>query len=977
MRIEKVVIENLNSLLGRFEIDLTDRAYAGGLFAIVGPSGAGKTTVLDAICLALYGKTPRIDSISDSHDELMNKGAASCKAEAVFTAGGKRYKSVFVHERAKGSKPFRAVKRELLTQAGDGTWYVAAARIREVDERIEEICGLDYGRFTRSIMLAQFRFAEFLQANSNERAAILEQITDMDIYRRISIAVYERTQRQKQQLAETRSRIGDIMILSETEEAARKEEVTRLEAAAAAHETLKNELSACRAMAQQLQSLGEQHEKYKKAETPLSEEKEKRLLAFKQAEQAEQVQIKKNDELADTLKIVREIDIKAANKADEIKRFDREIADDEDRINANKKAVLDIFKKYEPNASGERYRALYETDDVSAQLRGRAKAELDAAAAMAESIETQISQALAQKDESHWRFRLEALKNALPVSEAADALKKAQESLTEFKKQQAVWEGEQKAFEQTAKDIEEKYEYAKLNMRFGEERRKLEDGKPCPLCGALQHPSAGEALDDAYFDKAKQNYDEMQRKRDDIKNRMQQVELRIGDLSTLIDEKTRYIDENVALMSALDGQSETETDGIAKTIDEIDKRLSAYAQLLKSKSQAAENVAAMTARFGGIDKDVEMIDSRKRNIADAENDKKKKQQRKTQTQTELDVLNAQRQAIFGDRDADAEEAAARKSLQQAQDEKEQCRNRADQAARALEQNDKDLSRTQGEMQILSLRLKTSYEKTAVDAVNVQSISDDDDVTALHGRFMDAAAVLGEQSDADALGSAANALGALISGETARLGSVRQILRANAESRQTVKTLKSQEKTYRLALEKWEKLNALIGSASGNKFSRMAQSITFDALLRFSNQSLKRMSDRYILVRDEKGQDKPLELAVIDTYQAGEKRPVSNLSGGESFIVSMALALGLSEMSSGAARIDSLFIDEGFASLDEDYLEAALQTLSALGNREGKLIGVISHVEALKTRIDVQIEVQRLSGGCSELTGPGVKQLTIN
>jgi exonuclease SbcC len=81
------------------------------------------------------------------------------------------------------------------------------------------------------------------------------------------------------------------------------------------------------------------------------------------------------------------------------------------------------------------------------------------------------------------------------------------------------------------------------------------------------------------------------------------------------------------------------------------------------------------------------------------------------------------------------------------------------------------------------------------------------------------------------------------------------------------------------------------------------------------------------------------------------------------------------MSSGAARIDSLFIDEGFASLDEDYLEAALQTLSALGNREGKLIGVISHVEALKTRIDVQIDVRRRSGGCSELTGPGVQQLT--
>ena len=93
--------------------------------------------------------------------------------------------------------------------------------------------------------------------------------------------------------------------------------------------------------------------------------------------------------------------------------------------------------------------------------------------------------------------------------------------------------------------------------------------------------------------------------------------------------------------------------------------------------------------------------------------------------------------------------------------------------------------------------------------------------------------------------------------------------------------------------------------------------------------------------------------------------------GESFIVSMALALGLSEMSSNKTRIDSLFIDEGFASLDEDYLEAALQTLSSLGNRENKLVGVISHVDALKERISTKIQVTKLAGGKSTLVGPGV------
>ncbi len=100
---------------------------------------------------------------------------------------------------------------------------------------------------------------------------------------------------------------------------------------------------------------------------------------------------------------------------------------------------------------------------------------------------------------------------------------------------------------------------------------------------------------------------------------------------------------------------------------------------------------------------------------------------------------------------------------------------------------------------------------------------------------------------------------------------------------------------------------------------------------------------------------PLELNVIDNYQAGEIRSTKNLSGGESFIVSLALALGLSQMASRNVRVDSLFLDEGFGTLDEDALETALETLAGL-RQDGKLIGVISHVAALKERIGTQIEV---------------------
>jgi exonuclease SbcC len=167
-------------------------------------------------------------------------------------------------------------------------------------------------------------------------------------------------------------------------------------------------------------------------------------------------------------------------------------------------------------------------------------------------------------------------------------------------------------------------------------------------------------------------------------------------------------------------------------------------------------------------------------------------------------------------------------------------------------------------------------------------------------------------------------------------------------------------------QRWDLLHELIGSADGKKFRHFAQGLTFEMMIAHANRQLQKMSERYLLARDE---SQPLELNVIDNYQAGEIRSTKNLSGGESFIVSLALALGLSRMASQNVRVDSLFLDEGFGTLDEEALETALATLSSL-QQDGKLIGVISHVGALKERIPTQIEVTSGPGGRSVISGPG-------
>ncbi|RPJ11338.1 MAG: hypothetical protein EHM36_01630 [Deltaproteobacteria bacterium] len=199
-----------------------------------------------------------------------------------------------------------------------------------------------------------------------------------------------------------------------------------------------------------------------------------------------------------------------------------------------------------------------------------------------------------------------------------------------------------------------------------------------------------------------------------------------------------------------------------------------------------------------------------------------------------------------------------------------------------------------------------------------------------------------------------------------IGSVRERLKQHEDLLTVKKGLIESLEKQETECVRWEKLHDLIGSADGKKFRVFAQGLTFESLISHANQHLRRMSDRYTLVRNE---DSPLDLDIRDDYQAGEIRSTKNLSGGESFIVSLALALGLSGMASRNVQIDSLFLDEGFGTLDNETLEVALDALSGL-HQEGKIIGVISHVPALKERISTQILVEKTTGGRSRLIGPG-------
>jgi exonuclease SbcC len=197
----------------------------------------------------------------------------------------------------------------------------------------------------------------------------------------------------------------------------------------------------------------------------------------------------------------------------------------------------------------------------------------------------------------------------------------------------------------------------------------------------------------------------------------------------------------------------------------------------------------------------------------------------------------------------------------------------------------------------------------------------------------------------------------------RQGKLQQQLDSDGALRLSQQALFDQIAQYQQDFDDWACLNSLIGSADGSKFRRFAQGLTLDHLVYLANKQLTRLHGRYYLRRKD---TEALELLVIDTWQADTVRDTKTLSGGESFLVSLALALALSDLVSHKTSIDSLFLDEGFGTLDSETLDTALDALDSL-NASGKMIGVISHIEAMKDRIPVQIQVMKANGlGVSKL-----------
>ena len=963
MRIHTIRLANLNALTGTWEIDLDHPAYSDNIYALTGPTGAGKTTILDAISLALYGRTPRLARIGKAGNEIMSRHSGTCHAEITFSTRTGRYRSHWSQHRArrKAGGELQNPKHELAdAESGE----LLATGLKDVAAAIERLTGMDYQRFTRAMLLAQGDFAAFLRAAPDERAPLLEQITGTEIYSRISIAVHERLRDALEQQRQLATETAGITPLDAATHTALTQESAALQKQLAALATRQQQTAAALARAQniaeltaELARLDEQHTAHQAALARFAPERERlaaaqsaalldadyaRLDTLRRAQQQNSRALAALDEQAPALARTHETANQALTAASA-------------RVHSEKQRLA---------AAQPRWQQTRAYDHTLRHQREQL-ATLEQSAAAHTAAQTALAAA-----EKHAAAAREN-------SARADVARKKTETALAAHLQGRLLREYQTEKENILRELAYHQRIADLEQQ----RAHLHDGEPCPLCGATEHPYASE----------------LPAQPDDLTARLETLDTYIKRAETLGEQ---HENAQRALASAREKQQQTENT-LALAAEKARNSAVHAEQHAALQQTYAQTLAARQALLANRDPDAEET-AQQHAIAEAEAAMEKardtcqtaqtaaaanQQQRAqlharlTAQQQELQTAEQQFAAALGMCSEIAAPSPAGRSPQRGRDGEGVDDVPCAPKISTFSISDHPHSNT-------SSRAATTFpDETAWQAARLpaatrealarQAAALDQQTLTLHTRQQDRAARFATLTAQSADDPDTATLQARQEADEHTRQQHQQTLAANqhrlAEHERARERLAAQQQAIaKQAAEtrRWQNLHELIGAADGKKYRNYAQSLTFASVIAQANRQLVQLSDRYLLTADPA---RPLELNIIDNYQGGETRSAKNLSGGESFIVSLALALGLAQMSGENMQIDTLFLDEGFGTLDEETLDSALETLAQL-RTHGKHIGIISHVAALTERIATRIQITPQNGGNSIISGPGCRRV---
>lgn len=912
MRPLKLTIAGFGPYAGIQELDF-EKLGSSGLYLITGDTGAGKTTIFDAITFALFG-----EASGDNRDPSMlrskyAKGDAPTYVELTFSYDGKSY------------SVRRSPKYERLKSRGTGTTtQIADAKLTypdgrmltkqgEVDAAIRNIIGLTREQFSQISMISQGDFRKLLQANTKERQEIFREIFKTDLYVQLQNLLKEKTGEIKKQREQANLSIQqfangvtceeDVACALDVQKAKNGEmpvtgvvELLQLLLAQdqQAELALETAITDTEKKLEQITALLTQAEAYKTAESALAKRTaEEAALAAELATAATALNTAQENVPAQE-----KLQSKITEMCVQLSSYDEL----EEYL-----AALSSAKKDLANAQAAKEKAAKDKESLTAEmaaLRAEQKELID--------IDAEMEKLAARRRQQADRKK-----------QFADFLS----GMEELTREREKWHKKQKDYLKAEESAAQSWqEYEAKNRAFLREQAgiiasTLTDESPCPVCGSIEHPLpaalAVDAPTEADVKEAKEKYDKAQEKMNKASGKAQELK----------------------------GAVDTTEEILAKEIDSLIPGIA----LEDSVKAAEEQVNFLAAQIEKMDAQITELEERRERKNELDTVLPKKEQQLSETEKTLASVTA-------------EIAALEEKVNSSEVRINALRGKLafpDKAAAEAEINVR-----QAELNKLVEDLKTAetaYNKCKESLAGVRGTIDQ-----LRKQLEDGADI-----DADRLQKEKDEHTAQKSANIAKQKAVHARISSNQNALDGISRKAAEMEKLD---NKYAWMKALSDTANGTVYGKdkmmletYIQATYFERILARANIRLQKMSGgQYDLKRrveaDNKKSQSGLELDIIDHINATE-RSVNTLSGGEAFLASLALALGLSDevqMSTGI-RLDTLFVDEGFGSLDSDALGKAYSTLAGLteGNR---LVGIISHVAELKEKIDKQIVVKKEKTG---------------
>lgn len=1002
MRPLKLTMSAFGPYAGKESLDfkeLKDRS----IFLIHGPTGAGKTSILDAICFALYGDS----SGAERDGKSMRSHYASLDqlTEVVFDfeLKDKRYRIRRVPE------------QERLKKSGDGTTKQTAEAVMyrinnngeellqsgwsKVTDEVKKIIGFESQQFRQVIMLPQGQFRKLLTADSKERQDILEKIFHTEIYRKIEEILKEGARELRKSIEDKEKKRIWCLGTVECEDSKKLSELIESNIARLVNlsKELKNKVSMVKTVQEALTKAREDNRKLKDLEErlkelqflknlgPSYEEKRSELLYARKAlnlEEAEKAtRLRSSDKKRcedDLAKKVEALNTAVKNHEITGDRLKAENEREEER-ESSRKRVIELEGYIEKVKSLESYRKSIDSlkEEVD-KLKQEKQAVLDKLTRLFEilkvkgdrvkdaedySLKAPLYEAEYNKVKSLYTKRHSLYNLTIKLSEAMKTYKKA---LDEYERAGSGY-------------LKEKEEYVNLQEIWYRGQaailaKGLKDDMPCPVCGSLDHPKPAVSHEAVPMEdelKAKRasvdRLEKYKKEKDDVLKSEEieksRIEANIQSLEEELGEE-RYADLNQLKidMEKLKGLFE-EASSKSKDLERLQKELEDGKTLEKETGESLErvdqalnikneeyqrNLGILKEREESVPENIRTVEALEKSIKDARSqfrglmDSFEKAKRDFEdsgrllTQAQTSEANAKKALEEALEKYKEERILFSESLKRAGFEKYEDYQRAKMDEAAITILEKDIKDYDGKM-------KSSEDAYAHALKNSENVVMED-LGALEKSLKDA------EAERDGAIKEENSLTTKVEEHKKTLKDVLEL----------EKLIKQEEDRYKLVGHLSNVSNGQ--NAYGITFQRFVLGALLDDITMAATERLKLMSrGRYHLQRTldraRKNAAGGLELEVFDTY-TGIERPVTTLSGGESFLASLSLALGLADVVqsySGGISLDTIFVDEGFGTLDPESLDFAIKTLVDL-QEGGRLVGIISHVPELKERIDARLEV---------------------